>query len=638
MPLQKLRLNRADAYQAKVAASLLCEMLACHVLGNPHPRGYRYLGAEQGLPGWDDFVVELDGGARIYHQVKRQERSFCTRVEQRPRDTNGDLVPLSALDQVFADVGRVSGSFKQTDRLSLDLLSSLVRVKRSLYANDLRDLALECVKPGVVAARLQDLTQEQRFQDLFTWLTTWCDFRDWDHIHAVFSKLNVSTLEDETQLKARAVSHLGPGWSEPDALFEDIVQYVQGETSYAGALDASILWRRFHGRLLPSHPRWTRYTQAQLSAPWLVNGIQHVATDEVEPAISVVSQSWDTSCISQLDIGVNPPLQLARERLPLALSRLTLHLPQSSSARAVQAGAWQNSMVAAVGHTLGLTTTKPLTNVPVLAAMSMPFLPGARPCASVPEGDVEAEALQQAMDRDTWDRLREAVEGHLRAGVADDALRTELRTSWTTWVGSMNDGAKRDLMMGMMRAESEGEQVQARLRVGPRTVELMAEAVVLRLVVQAAAAREGTWDCLNGDLPVRTLALETWAGPAGSAAGAQRVDAASSSLLSGPVTFQTPRPVNLVPPSDERCTVLVMSGVRSSATRWLQPSLADDATSHHNLAADERRVVVTNDPELRRELQTTGRMDQFSRRLRERLDTHTQTRDDASTALDDLVA
>ena len=635
MPLQKLRLNRADAYQAKVAASLLCEMLACHAQGKPHPRGYRYLGSEQGLPGWDDFVVELDGGARIYHQVKRQESEFCTRVVDRKPDQNGNQVPLSDLDKVFAAIALVSEDFRQTDRLRLDLVSSQVRVKRTLYAKDLRDLATECNKPGVVAARLQNLTQEQRYQDLYTWLTSWCDYRDWDHIHAVFSKLEVNTMEDESQLKAGAVSHLGSSWSEPDLLFGDIVRLVQNEASYAGFLDASILWRRFHSRFDRSLPRWTRYTQARINEPWLVNGIQHVSTDDVEPANSVVERTWDAGSQSHLEIGTSPPLHLATDPLPFALSRLALHLPHNSTARALQAAAWRSSMAAAVGHTLGLASTHEPANVPFLPVAALDEVPGSRSCESVPEGDLEAEALQQAMDRKTWGRVMETVERLLGRDVSDGGLRGDLRARWTSWIGGMDDAAKRDLMVGLLHAEAEGAKVQGLLRVGPRTVELMADGIMLRLLVEAAAGGRGTWDSLGSGLTVRSLALVTWAGPAGSATGAYRLDETLSSDLLKPLAQQ---PRGFVRPSDEKCTVLVMSGVACSPTDWLEPSLADDAPASHNLAADERRVIVTNDSVLRRELRETGRTEVFGRRLRERLDMHTRTRDHASTALDDLVA
>jgi len=71
--LAKLRLDRTKKYELSIAVFEIAQMLAAFIEGRKHILS---IGAEQGIKGWDDFVVEESNGSHLHLQIKRQQTDF----------------------------------------------------------------------------------------------------------------------------------------------------------------------------------------------------------------------------------------------------------------------------------------------------------------------------------------------------------------------------------------------------------------------------------------------------------------------------------------------------------------------------------------------------------------------------------
>lgn len=214
---KKLKLDQTKTYEKHLALEEISTMLVSFVKGLPH---HFAIGAEQGdIDKWDDLVIQTNTGGYIHVQAKRQTTDFrpsgSIKRDKYVKDKRkGEPKVLSPLDETFKSLGeRVSKKNSDSNDLQkefwLELPESSIEIKKGLKISHLRDLCEVQIRSVTTLIGLIALTKtNSNAKNIFLWLTTWCDFKDWDHIFKAFKILKIKTSGMETDIVTRVEKNL----------------------------------------------------------------------------------------------------------------------------------------------------------------------------------------------------------------------------------------------------------------------------------------------------------------------------------------------------------------------------------------------------------------------------------------------
>lgn len=288
---RKVRLDDKSTYERLVVVLRMAAMLKGHLEG----RGsIKSLGCEQGgIPHWDDIVIRHVDGDFEHIQIKNQNTPFCTKPCARPASNPA----TSTLDDALASLGIwYSDPLKRTEKRSfrLEVVTGTTLIKQNLEIRRLEELARH-IRDGNTDIELlkQRAQSESGTANIYTWLTTWCGFSDWEHIVAVLSRFEIAYHGTEDQLRDRIQDKLSHHFEDPKSAMDRLVVFALDTTSDIMVTDAPSLLNVMRPLLRSECQTWTQYCHDALAGTWQVSGTTECSAGEIEPPASVVNSLWD---------------------------------------------------------------------------------------------------------------------------------------------------------------------------------------------------------------------------------------------------------------------------------------------------------------------------------------------------------
>ncbi|WP_169805985.1 ABC-three component system protein [Azohydromonas lata] len=593
---RKLNLLRSDAYAFHIATLYLSEMLIGYLDGREH---HKWIGSEQGkIPEWDDFVIECHDGSFRHAQVKRQTTDFCINKTIRVIKKGGsELQELSELDKSISKLAVVftNGQLSTSPKRSFFIeVPHPTQIKQDLPLRVFSDFCSECRKMGVSAKSLEERAlSDTNYQRIYSWLTTWCGFADWQHILFAAQRIHIryrGTEEDVTEVIHKDLSK---AFNNPEEVARLIRSYLQDNATDVGATEPRLIAPLIDRYIKPDFPKWTTFWYSDSDISWHISGTAcgH-ETEAAEPTKSIVENFWRPTSRNMLKLMTNanfPVDDLSCDSVEGALVRLALHASRSTAISFVGHEGWRVGISKALANTLGAEKN----DVGDIQWTKIDSLPQNQSCRSLgDDAQIRNEALcmSASMDLFTWSIVRAKVTELIRELPSDGDLRPAVTQLWQHWQKTLDsDPAEHSkLLLEIVHPACEGEDVYIQGRVGPRTADLLACAVWLALVIAAAHGDlNSTWNDIGQGNTLKTIGLRYWGGPAGSKRKARElIDEDSEDTV-------------LEILSKESASFLAFSQVRTSAAYILKSSLADDALDQDSLAAPKRpKALITNSRDL----------------------------------------
>lgn len=618
--IRRFRLEQKGRYEKLVIAQRLSDMLDKFLDGRPAPLG---IGAEQGgIAQWDDVVIYHSSEHWEHLQIKRQTSGFCEKhldktayldsyksrkkasVAQTAQATQtaeaataeeetkapSDEKFDSELDKVLKSLatwqppGNGVKPSKRTFSLILPGPEIVIKGKDKeiIKITHLREVWDLCRKDGVDIISLSK-RDDKSTQNVYTWLTTWCRFKDWAHIVEKMRMLEIHCIGDESTLETRALESLNRHFSDSVIALSVLLDYIGDSTTDTNAVSCHSAAKHLQKLLRPDAQTWTQYLVGPIPGQsWTVAGTHDlVDTPTVlppNPAAQIVSHHWKESI-------PNRRLRLHAEyvrpnkalTLPSAILRLALHLKHGSESMLLGEASWRQGVRNELRGTLG-DTERDLENLPWFDNSEPLLCAMGRELSSPVDTLAESDDLHCAMNDAVWQQLQVCV-GQKINDINDHDLLVAMAEKWQIWQAELNKDpdARVHLFEQMMYPQTEGINAKHALRIGPRTMELMEAAIIMLLLVSVGLGG-ANWRSIEAVGDVLSIALRHWSGELGDTDGPRRLGDDNLRKLLG----HSPPPV------------VILSGVEESATELLQAGIAEDLESGHSMAAERQpRLLVT---------------------------------------------
>ncbi len=575
--LRRFRLERLGIYEKMLVVHRLVHMLEAFIDGRPADLE---IGSEQGgIPHWDDYVVRRHDEVWEHVQIKRQNTDFCTQRPQR----DGATHDLSALDDVFASLAQWSRTTIGNDGPAREFVVYLptlnVLAKRELSIAHIEALCSVCRNEGTTADRLA-ARGDGPTKRAFEWLVSWCGFADWDHILTALRRVTIKSGGLEADLRDQISTVLARHFLDANAAYDALIAYIVEQSADVSAFTTPRVFRRIQHLARPELPRWTQYLYDIPQGTWRIAGTQDVVGAVVEDSPSIVNGLWaPNGHPRRLRVAASCPQQHdAPPSLPSALMRLALHLQGSSQAILAGEPTWQGRTREDLGRTLG-TSESDLDHLNWVEEAQRLNPSTHRELSTIAQARTEAEALGRAMDREVWLLVVAKVQVRL-AAIADVALLQSMETMWTSWRQALDqdDIERTRWLAAMLYPIGEGRNIEHRLRVGPRTIDLLVDGVQATLLVAVAiGGSDSLWNRFTGCGAVTSIALRRWSGPLSAQPRVYELTSHSLGALLG--SSVTP--------------IVVLPGVEAPPSMILEVGLADDAIAGTSLAVPPPAFLVT---------------------------------------------
>jgi hypothetical protein len=587
---KKLKLLRADKYAYHICAQLMAKMVVSHLDGIPGPKS---LGCEQGdIPAWDDIVQEQHDGSFLQIQVKRQVENFkpdANAVRANKSKGGVGLQDLSPFDESIAALADWFSSLPATNaaaRSFLILVPDLnVRFKKELTMAKLEELCVACRNPLVTIEGLEKLaTSDGATAHLFDWLTTWCRFKDWTHIFSAlkYLKLEMRGLEEQIDSEAAAVMerHFDPA----EEALAAIRVYLEDNVTHTDAATPRHIHRLLSKHLRPNIPVWTQYATSVPSV-WGVSGITGPHAAHIEHPAETVPIFWRGASSKHLKIFVqHRPGGLTNSPLMPRLLRLAVHLRAPGQVSVAELGPWNVELSSAVGNTLG-TAEDDLgqNNLQWVESHFAPHCSHTRQL-EIHEIHDEVDCLDAAMGDVVWALLKEEIGAWILKMPRGD-LQPSLDRLWKRFQTALDSdpASQHSFLSAMLNPKSEGLGKLGSIRVGPKTVLLLRDGLVMLLVTAVALKRDLDIDALVRGSELRIIALRFWNGPAAASKYCREIVRQDSD----------DDVVDLI--GKESAPIVLLSTVSDTLSGINRESFGSDKETEDIFAAPRRaRLAVTN--------------------------------------------
>ncbi|MGN5183394.1 ABC-three component system protein [Aeromonas veronii] len=609
--IRRFRLEQKGRYEKLVIAQRLSDMVDKFLDGRPAPLG---IGAEQGgIAEWDDVVVYHCDDHWEHLQIKRQTSCFSEKhldkadylASYKPRKTAQTADTETAKEEqkppsdaeIDSELEKVLKSLaiwqppgigvkpsKRTFTLTLPGLEVVLKGKGQeiIKITHLREVWDLCRKDGVDITALTK-RDDKPTQRVYTWLTTWCGFRDWAHIVEKMRILEVHCIGDESTLEARSLESLDRHFCDSTMTLSALLDYIGNSATDTNAVTCYTTARHLQKLLRPECQTWTQYLiNAIPGQGWTVAGTHSLRAPSSVlphcPAEQIVKHHWAENIPNRRlrlhAAYVRPSKALT---LPSAILRLALHLKKGSESMLVEEAAWRQGAHNELRGTLG-DTDRDLDELHWFDNSEALLCPVARQLSSPDGTKVESDDLHCAMNDVVWHQLQACV-GKKLNGINDHDLSVAMAQKWQIWQAELDKDPEARLLLfeQMMYPQTEGINAKHALRIGPRTIELM-ETATLMLLLVCVGLGGNHWRSIEPIGEVLSIALRHWSGEPTDHDGPRRLGDDNLRKLLG----QAPPPV------------VILSGVDESATALLEAGMAEDLEAGHSMAAERQpRLLIT---------------------------------------------
>ncbi|WP_157958989.1 ABC-three component system protein [Salinicola endophyticus] len=615
--LKRFQLESKSRYEKLVIAQRLSDMLDKFLDGRIAPLR---IGAEQGgIADWDDVVIHHNDEHWEHLQIKRQTSCFSDKhidkaeylASYKPRNTLKDIGAAtetsseekrkppsedkfdSELEKVLKSLAvwqpSVPGVKPSKRTFSLTLPGPEVAIKGKakeiITINQLRDVWNLCCKDGVDTDALSQ-RRHKPTQNVYTWLTTWCGFKDWDHVVEKMQVLEIHCIGDESTLETRAIDSLGRHFKDPAITLSVLLDYISDSTTDTNAVSCHTAVKHLQKLLRTDVKTWTQYLVSPIPCQgWIVTGTHDLGSTPTvapcHPASQIVTHYWaDTVPNRNLLLHADYVRPVAQTTsLISAILRLALHLKTGSNSLLLGMLAWRQGANNELGSTLGVKEND-IDDLPWFDNTEALSCAMGRELLSPVGTKDESDALHSAMDALVWQQLQYCIEKKLNE-IADYDLSAAMAEKWQIWRGDLDSDPDARLLFfeQMMYPQTEGINTKHALRIGPRTVELMETAIVMLLLTCVGLDIAGAhWRSIPTIGDVLSIAVRYWSGEASDHAGPRLLSEDSLRQVLG----QSPP------------CVVILSGVDASATDLLGAGMAEDFEVGHSMAAERQpRLLVT---------------------------------------------
>lgn len=620
--IKRFRLEQKSRYEKLVIAQRLSDMLDKFLDGRPAPLR---IGAEQGgIAQWDDVVVHHDDSHWEHLQIKRQtccfsdksldkavylqsvkdrsEKKAAKAAEKANPEAGEAPIPAEesktpSEDEFDSELEKVLKSLatwelpaagvqpsRRTFSLTLPGLEVAIKGKSKdiIKVNHLREVWDLCRKDGVDIEGLSK-RDDKPTQNVYTWLTTWCGFKDWAHIVEKMRMLEINCIGDESTLESRALESLDRHFSDPAVTLSLLLDYISDNTTDTNVVSCYTAAKHLQKQLRPGFQTWTQYLVNPIPGlGWAVAGTHDIGSTSIvlpaSPAAQIVTHHWaGTTPNRKLRLHAEYTRPAKTHTLPSAILRLALHLKQGSESMLLVAPAWRQGASNELRGTLG-DTERDLDDLQWFDNSEALSCAMVRELSSPAAAQNESDALHHAMNELVWQQLQVCV-GKKLGGISDYDLLVAMTEKWEIWRAELDKDPDARLLLfeQMMYPKTEGVNSKHALRIGPRTVELM-ETSIIMLLLTCVGLGGDDWRTIEPIGDVLSIALRHWSGEPTDNDGPRRLGEDNLRKLLG----HSPPPV------------VILSGVEESATQLLEAGLAEDLEAGHSMAAERQpRLLVT---------------------------------------------
>lgn len=584
--LKKLNLDGTKEYELAVAASRVSQMLVAFIQGHDHIFS---VGAEQGgINKWDDLVLEENNLTR-HIQVKRQNTDFSNEPCVRNNITKGVRVgkpkDLSPFDEAIKSLGEwvsANDPITTTNKKLFEvyLPEGSICIKSEIQINVLKNLCENHIRDVTTAVGLGNLQlNDPGVNNCFNWLSTWCDFKDWEHILKALRILKISTGGSRDDLDISTVSNLENVFHSPQDVLTKIKGFICDNSTFTGAITPRHLYTLLKDNLQPEVHPWTQFGMNGMN--WEISGNNDTEfANEIERASVIVPSLWDCSTkgILKLVVSEDNDSPLLNKVLHLAL-----HLQGLSHSHILNHAVWRQTMSNKIGNTLG-TDRNDCDNLSVTENNSLFTTSEIKVLDSLTKQDAFSAEIDNEIVRKTWEIVSTRLTNLISAMPTAD-LKTAIDKRWRAWHSELNNDLPetKKLLKIILHPTAEGNEINGELRIGIKTANLIVDGIYLLLVVSVGLSdNHDKWNKIADSYSATPIGLSYWSGAAGEKRKVREIDNQDAILeLIGKE------------PSD----ILILSKVKSLESEIYNISLANTTTPENSLAQPHRpKLLVTSHP------------------------------------------
>lgn len=604
--LKKLSLDKTKIYEKTFALEQIAKMLYHFVAGTP---GVQEIGAEQGdIPIWDDFVIKNHDLSTTYVQIKRQTTDFCKDKENEgvirttyvKGKSPGQLRELNTLDKTMEALAKATmNNSHEKDKFWFCFPGEKIYIKKELTIQELRRFK-ENIKDTTQGEDLKKMADaDASAKNIYLWLTTWCGFRDWNHIVSAFKRLEINMIEYETDIERRAKDLLERMFvfTDIDTVKALIFNFLDENSTYAGSFRPREMLKVLQDYLLPQIDRWTLFQADRLS--WSIAGINDL--EDIERAHAVAKAFW-TEHRYRNDLKIFGKYS-KNCKITKSLMHIALHQKYMISSQCGNAEEWEQHIKNAVGGTLG-TGEDDCGDIHVHKDKNEYSYLEYRRLDTLCKKEDYSKLLEDELYLITLEDVAEKIDKKIENLNACE-LRDKLELCWNDWFEKLKDSPEQlqELFSSILHPQAEGNSVSGELRVGCKTTGLISEAMFLLMVVVVVLSKSNIydWAILDNDLCVKVIGLMYWSGSADSEKDIVEIDDYRNinQLLAG-----------------ENEEILILSGTKTAASDLLSTDLTENS-AHNGLLTDRKQpqIVISNERKWKRLIQE-GKMDEIRDHLK----------------------
>lgn len=593
--LAKLRLDQTKKYEQALVTYEIAVMLIDFALGRSH---YMRIGSEQGgISTWDDIVIEKNRDLQIHIQVKRQTsgdfgstKDECTRNDYLQNKRIGQKRDLSPLDETLKNLASWCKDIDTAIIIPkrefwIELPELTTQIKNGLQIRNLKDLCEVQIKPSVTTATgLQTQANiDTNIKNCYDWLTTWCEFEDWEHILKALQLVRIKDSGLESQIESKTEDKLKEIFIS-DKLKEvrlKILSYTIENTTFSGAIAPRNLLFELKEYIRSDIRIWTQIDN--LDNSWQITGIHDLENNtDIERPSKTIPLLWSNERGRNLNINivqVNSQLTTIHE----SIFQLAIHLDGNVNGLCTNWDGWKVCIENKIGGTIGVQENDfeglriSNNNAPFTTSEGMIMNTNA-------ERETFAREMSNQMTKKTWELVSQKI--FWRISQMDTSQSQELRDAvearWNIWqeIIAKDDSILAPLLKKIVHPNAEGEEILGHLRIGPKTKLLITDALYISLLISVGLATMDSAIMKTDDgLSIGAIGLNWWSGPVGKIKKVRKIDDEESiDDLIGKEAFD----------------ILILSQSEQPEGEIYKQSISDSTNIDHSLAAGHSpKLLVT---------------------------------------------
>ncbi len=592
--LKKLSLDQTKTYEQTVATYEIAKMLVFFIRGRSH---YLAVGAEQGnIDTWDDLVIEDNPNHHIHIQIKKQYMNFsddnCIRDSYTRGKRMSSLRDLSTIDKPMKALAEWLSNSKndlKSKVFRIELPTLDIQFKKDLTVRHFKEFQEIHYKPEVTTVQgLEELAQENtNVKRIYNWLTTWCSFKDWEHILKLLSVIKIESHGSETDIKSRTNDILREVFitDKIDEVWSKIRAYTSENTTFTGAIKPRSLFYHLKAYLQPNTCFWTQYSRDRNS--WSISGINDVESNQnIERPEVVVPQVWNSDLSQTLKVNNEPRNGC---KMTDSLLRMIIHQSGNSKTHCQNIQNIKSTIDNSIGKTLGISPND-TESLSITENTEIFISSESRQLRNSSEGENCSYNLEKAMNIETWTKVSDLLYRKIAEmeNQSSTSLRDKIEERWQDWNKQLNVNQEVIglLFEKILHPEAEGQNIKGKLRVGPKTAQVLADSLFFLLIISISLDPDntGNWKTISNKYNIASIGLKYWSGRAECENKVRNIDE-DGIVIAG----------------REQANIIVFSNVESSPNELMEDLIGNSNEYETNSIASGKtpNLVITNCRKLR---------------------------------------